>query len=164
MLYCSFRIFTLILKVAKRWPCFVHYLHGLRWADHGLGRQEVDCPAFSCNEHMTFPARALCSNELWITQWPCRPSVQMLSTMVSHEMYHFTSAGAQMCGDHCRWPYLFLSVGQWAEAYASEAFREMGAGSWHVNLIPSDFPLGRSLAWLGLVCQSPSKSQGNYYL
>lgn len=130
----------------------------------GLGEQTVALEGKRWAVQLSRVMNTWPSNELWITQWPCRPSVHMLSTMVSHEMYHFTSAGAQMCGDHYRWPYLFLSVGQWAEVYASEAFREMGAGSWNVNLIPSDFPLGRSLAWLGLVCQSPSKSQGNYYL
>lgn len=143
-LYCSFLIFTLTLKVAPKCLCFVTCLHVLRRETVALESKRSDVQ-LSRVGHMTFAARSLRSNELWITQWPRRPSVHMLSTVVSHQMCHFTSPGAQLCRAHYRWPSLFLSVGRKAEEFESVTFSNSGAGSWNSHLIPSNFsPLEKS--------------------
>lgn len=104
---------------------------------------------FSCIEHMTFLARALYSNELWITQRPCRPSVHLLSTVVSHEMCHFTSTGAQLCRDHCRWPSLCRTV---SRRVCLRGFQRSKGRmlKYKFHSIIKLFPLGRSSVWLGL--------------
>lgn len=143
-LHCSFLIFTLTLKVAPKCLCFGTCLHVLRWGTVALeGKRSA--VQLSHVGHMTFAVRSLCSNELWIAQWPRRPSVHMLSTVVSHQMCHFTSPGAQLCRAHYRWPSLFLSVGREAEECESETFSNSGTGSWNSHLIPPNFsPLENS--------------------